>query len=356
MSVPLRPSAALREGYHSPQVAARVRLNTNESPYPPPPQWYSEVAARLAKVEFNRYPDRHAWALREALGELHGVAREEVFCANGSNEVLQSLMLAYGGHGRQALTFEPTYALHSHISRLVGTEVIQAGRSADFTIERGSLARFAPRAPEVVFLCSPNNPTGISDPPGVVGEALALFGGLVVLDEAYAPFAGATEPAAGHLEGRERLVVVRTFSKSWGLAGARLGYAIAAPEVVSAMEAACLPYHLDSFTQLAGIVALEQAEAAEAHIAELVSERARLQQGLGNLGLTYWPSDANFVLFASPAGEADALWEALLRRSVLVRNCSSWPGLEGCLRVTVGTPEENAAFLDALQQSLEELS
>ncbi len=356
MSIKTRDSVALRSGYHSPQVPAAIRLNTNESPYPPPAAWYEEVRAGLNAISFNRYPDRHAWELREALAGLHGVSPEEIFCANGSNEVLQSLMLAYGGPGRQALTFEPTYALHSHISQLVGTEVIQADREPDFSIDPKQFDSLAERDPEVVFFCSPNNPTANSDPPELAAAALESFSGLVVVDEAYGSFSPHSAIPLRRSENGDRLVVVRTFSKAMAMAGMRLGYAIADPEVVSAMEAACLPYHLDAFKQMAGIVAVRQHRLEEPSFAELIAERSRIQAGIAAVGLGYWQSDANFVLFSSGPMSADALWQGLLNRSVLVRNCSSWPGLEGCLRVTVGTPAENDGFLAALSGAFGELS
>lgn len=344
--VPPRAQLAAMEGYHSPQVAAEVRLNTNESPFPPPESWRDDLAAELERIDFNRYPDRGAGELRRAIAELHGVAPEEVFCANGSNEVLQCLLLAYGGPGRRALVFEPTYALHSHISRLTGTEVVVGTRDRDFTVAEDELERMLKAAePTVTFLCSPNNPTGRSEPPELVRRAGALAPGLVVVDEAYGQFARWSALEAR----RPGLVVVRTFSKTWAMAAARLGYLVGDPEVVTACQAACLPYHLSSLTQAAGLLALRYRREMERRVALVAEERGRLAAALQDAPVETWPSDANFILFRSRRRDARQLWQALLEQGVLVRDCSDWDGLEGCLRVTVGTPAENDRFLAALE-------
>jgi histidinol-phosphate aminotransferase len=361
----VRPDLLLRTGYHSPQVPAEVRLNTNESPYPPPDAWVTELTAALSGLEFNRYPDRHATALRAALAELHSVTPDEVFCANGSNEVLQCLLLAFGGPGRQAAMFEPTYALHGHISRLTGTEVVTGRRGADFLVEQEAVEELlAGSAPTVTFLCSPNNPTGRSEPPALVSLLLERAPGLVVVDEAYGQFSDWSAldlrkprgPAVGGPpvpgEGRRRLVVVRTFSKTWALAAARLGYMVADPEVVAACQETALPYHLSAPAQLAGLLALRHRDEMERRVAKVAEERGRLTASLAQLPLELWPSDANFVLFRPLGREARAVWQGLVDRSVLVRDCSGWDGLAGCLRVTVGTPEENDRFLAAIRGCL----
>jgi histidinol-phosphate aminotransferase len=253
---PIRPDLQLAEGYHSPQVEAEVRLNTNESPFPPPEDWSRELLDALGEVSFHRYPDRPATELRAAVAGLHGVSPDEVFCANGSNEVLQCLLLAYGGPGRRALVFEPTYALHSHISRVTGTAVVEAARDDDFEIVvADAVAVLAAERPDVTFLCSPNNPTGRAEPPQTVAAVLEAAPGLVIVDEAYGQFSAWT---ALDLRGPAHpgLVVTRTFSKTWAMAGARLGYLVADPAVVRACEAVVLPYHLSTQTQLAGLLAL----------------------------------------------------------------------------------------------------
>jgi len=351
-----RQDLADLEGYHSAQVPASVRLNTNESPFPPPESWREELAGALERIEFNRYPDRQASELRGALAEYHGVDPKEIFCANGSNEVLQSLLLAYGGPRRRALVFEPTYALHSHIALLTGTEVCRGGRQSDFTIDPTEAARaIGAFEPTVTFVCSPNNPTGRSESPGLVAHMVNEAPGLVVVDEAYGQFARwsalelRSEPAGLDVSG---LIVVRTFSKTWSMAAARLGYLIADPEVVAACEAATLPYHLSSLSQAAGVLALHYRSDMEGRVALVAEERGRLAAGLGPLDVETWPSDANFILFRPKKLAAGEVWQALVEHSVLVRNCSTWEGLPGCLRVTVGTPRENNTFLSALEEIL----
>jgi histidinol-phosphate aminotransferase len=342
----------LGEGYHSPQVEAEVRLNTNESPFHPPEAWRRELLDALGEVSFHRYPDRPATELRAAIAELHGVSAEEIFCANGSNEVLQCLLLAYGGPGRRALVFEPTYALHSHISRLTGTEVIVGGRTEDFRIDPAdAVALLEAERPDITFLCSPNNPTGRAEPRPTVEAVLQAAPGLVIVDEAYGQFSSWT---ALDLRGPDQpgLVVTRTFSKTWAMAGARLGYLVADPAVVQACEAVVLPYHLSTQTQLAGLLALRHLAEMESRVALISEERGRLAAALGDLPVESWPSDANFILFRPLTKSADQVWQELLDHSVLVRNCADWDGLPGCLRVTVGRPDENDRFLTALKEIL----
>jgi histidinol-phosphate aminotransferase len=343
-----RADLSMRPGYHSAQVAVEVRLNTNESPFPPPPGWLEALVEELHGIEFHRYPDRSAWELRKALADLHGVVPEAVFCANGSNEVLQSLCLAYGGPGRRALTFEPTYALHSHIAHLTGTGVAEAERRDDFTLDPGVVAAAIDDAgPAIVFLCSPNNPTGGADDRSLVEQVLAQAPGLVVVDEAYGQFA---EWSAIDLVADDRpLVVTRTYSKTWAMAAVRLGYLIGPPAIVEVLERVALPYHLDAMKQAAGRLALRFTDEMERRVATIVAERGRLFEGLAGLGMTTWPSQANFILWR-PERDADAVWQGLLDHSVLVRNCSTWPRLAGCLRVSVGTPAENDRFLSALAE------
>lgn len=350
--ISVRPDLALMAGYHSPQVEVKVRLNTNESPYPPPQAWVEAVREELGAIAFHRYPDREAKALRIALAELHGVGPDQVFCANGSNEVLQSLCLAYGGTGRTAAVFEPTYALHSHIARVTGTAVaVGERRPADFGLDPAEAERvLAEAAPAITFLCSPNNPTGTVDPPELLERALAAAPGLVVVDEAYGQFA--PRSALELVDGRRPLVVTRTYSKTWSMAAARLGYLVGPPEVVAACESVVLPYHLDAFKQVAGRLALSFRDEMEGRVAALVAERERLFAALAVLPVETWPSGANFLLLRPRERDGAEVWRALVERSVLVRDCSSWPRLAGCLRVTVGTPEEGDAFLAALAEVL----
>ena len=343
-----RSDLGLREGYHSPQVEVDVRLNTNESPLPPPQAWIDELVTEVGALAYHRYPDRAATELRRALAGLHGVRPDQVFCANGSNEVIQCLCLAYGGPGRSVATFEPTYALHAHIAHLTGTAVAEAPRRPDFSIDPAvASGLMAAASPAICFLCSPNNPTGLTEDPSSVRHVLAAAPGLVVVDEAYGQFA--TWSAVGLVDDATPLVVTRTFSKTWSMAGLRLGYLIGPAPVVRVLDRVALPYHLDAVKQAAGRLALRYVGEMETRVAAIVGERNRLLDGLSSLGVTTWPSEANFVLFRPEGGRKGAeVWQGLLERSVLVRDTSSWPGLANCLRVTVGTAHDNDRFLAAL--------
>jgi histidinol-phosphate aminotransferase len=349
---PLRDDLGVMAGYHSAQVEVDVRLNTNESPLPPPAAFVEALAEAVAAIHLHRYPDRSCTALRADLARLHGVRPDQVFVANGSNEVLQCLLLAYGGPGRTAAVFEPTYAMHGTIARMTGTTVAVGQRADDFTLPPAEVQRVLDAAhPEVTFLCSPNNPTGRVEPKDVVEEVLEQAPGLVVVDEAYAQFA--TWSALGMVDDDVPMVVTRTYSKTWSMAAARLGYLLGpAPLVAALWEKAALPYHVDAVKQAAGRLALRFTDEMEQRVALLVAERERLALGLSRLPVATWPSEANFLLFRPETRPGGDVWQALVDRSVLVRDCSSWPRLDGCLRVTVGTPEENSAFLGALEEVL----
>jgi histidinol-phosphate aminotransferase len=349
-----RESIALMDGYHSPQIDVEVRLNTNESPEPPPAAFAAAVAEAIADVAWHRYPDRAATELRTRIGALHGVGPEQVFAANGSNEVLQTLLLTYGGPGRAAAMFEPTYALHSHLSRITGTSVAEGERGPGFALDLDEVERvLRAERPAITFLCSPNNPTGVVDSPDDLRAVLDLveeIGGLLCVDEAYGQFA--SHSALDLLDDDTPLVVSRTYSKTWAMAAARLGYLIGPAWVVSELEKVVLPYHLDAMTQIAGTVALDHLDAMNSRVAALVEERGRLVDRMADLPLEIWPSGANFVLFRPTTIDGREVWQQLTERSVLVRDCSSWPRLDGCLRVTVGTPDEDDRFLNALREIL----
>lgn len=371
----LRPNIVELKSYHSPQLDVEVRLNTNESPYPPPEGFEEAVAEAIGAASWNRYPERKAQSLCAALGEFHDLPASQIFAANGSNEVIQTLLMCYGGAGRKVAVFQPTYALHSHIARSLSSELVVGERTPDFALDLDKTASLIRRErPSIVFLCSPNNPTGLADSNESVAAVLeqtAAVGGLLLVDEAYAEFAPAT--ALDLLEERTPLVVTRTYSKTWAMAAARLGYLAGPSQLVADLEKAALPYRLNSITQAVGEIALRFQEEMSVRVASIKSERARICSGLDDLGVRYWHSDANFILFradlpqkasqqASPdnassnlAGipEGDPVWRRLVSRSVLVRDCSSWPGLSGCLRVTVGTPAENSRFLSALSETLQ---
>jgi histidinol-phosphate aminotransferase len=343
-----RDDVALMAGYHSPQVSVEVRLNTNEAPVPPPDAFRRRLADALSGLDWHRYPDRAATELRAGIADLEGVRPDQVFAANGSNEVLQVLCLTYGGPGRSVAVFEPTYALHSHIARITGTAVAEGERNEDFTLDMDAVQRVLRDAsPAITFLCSPNNPTGLVETEETVRAVLDVAPGLLVVDEAYGQFAPWS--ALDLVDEDTPLVVTRTYSKTWSMAAARLGYLIGPRWLVAELEKVVLPYHLDTMKQIAGRLALEHEREMDARVAALVEERGRLSARLQELPLDVWPSGANFVLVRPQARDGHAVWQSLLDRSVLVRDCSSWPRLEGCLRITIGTPEEDDALLDALE-------
>ena len=350
----VRADIALREGYHSPQIDVDVRLNTNEAPDAPPEGFHEALHTALDEVAWHRYPDRAAAALRARLAQRYGLDPSEVFVANGSNEVLQTLLLTYGGGGRKTALFEPTFAMHGHISKTVGSTVIEGDRADDYSLDLDEVRRVVTEhSPEVLFLCSPNNPSGIVDPPGTVEEVLSIMdgtGGLLVVDEAYGQFAD--HSAVDLINDDTPLVVTRTFSKTWAMAGARLGYVLGPSWVIAELEKTVLPYHLDSFKQAAGIAALDFSDEMDERVEGIKGERERMIAALGELPVTVWPSGANFFLFRADDMSGQELWQALVDRSVLVRNCSNWPKISECLRVTVGAPEDNDRFLDAVTQIL----
>ena len=345
------------EGYHSAQVEVPVRLNTNESPYPPPAAFIAEWQAALGEASYNRYPDREAGELRAAIAEHLGQPAARIFPANGSNEVLQTLLLTYAGSGRRALLFEPTYALHAHLARITATEVVEGERNDRMAIDLDSAAALIARhRPSIVFVCSPNNPTGTVETREVVTALLDLVagqGGLLVVDEAYGEFAAWS--ALELVSDAAPLVVVRTYSKVWSLAALRLGFGVGPEWLVAELDKVVLPYHLSVPTQLAGRLALAHRDDMERRVASLIEERGRLFAALSELdGVTVFPSGANFLLFRV-RGDGRAVWKSLLSRGVLIRDFSRWPRLDECLRVTVGTPSENDAFLDALRGTLQEV-
>lgn len=355
--ISVRPDLRTLEGYHSAQVDVRVRLNTNESPQPPPAAFRDAVAAEVSRVEWHRYPDRAATDLRAAIADQHGVDPAQVFAANGSNEVLQTVLLAYAGPGRTVATFEPTYQMHAQIARVTGARVVEGERGDDFTLDPDEVVRVMREfEPDVVFLTSPNNPTGLVEPVERVRQLLDIAPGLVVVDEAYAQFADWT--ALDLVDETTPLVVTRTFSKTWSMAGARLGYLIGPSWLVTELEKVVLPYHLDTVKQIAGRLALRFTDDMNDRVEQIVAERDRVTAALADLDVEVFPSGANFVLFRthSPTLSGREIWQGLVDRSVLIRDCSGWPRLDGCLRVTIGTPDENTEFLAALAAVLAEES
>ncbi len=337
--------------YVSPQLPARYRLNTNESPYPPPQAMVEEVAEELRAIALNRYPDRDATRLYDAISEHVGWSREGLWVANGSNEVFLHIFLGFGGGSRSSLVFEPTYSLHSLIPQIASTRVIVLDRAQDFHIDvKAALKTIEAEGPEVVIVCSPNNPTGDCEPLDTVEAFLDAAPGIVVVDEAYGEFAGAEHSARPLLDDHPNLVITKTFSKAWRLAGVRIGYMLAQPTLIAELARVRLPYNLSAITQILGEAAIRHSEDTLRLVDALVTERDRLAEGLREKGLKVYPAKANFVLFE--IDDADRVWKELLERDVLVRNYSGSRGLENCLRVTAGLPEETDAFLAALWEVL----
>jgi histidinol-phosphate aminotransferase len=352
--LPLRDDLRGKSPYGAPQLDVPIRLNTNENPYPPPPELVADVAeaVRAEAAELHRYPDRDAVALRHDLADYLTVSTRvvlseaNVWAANGSNEILQQILQAFAGPGRTALGFEPSYSMHPIIASGTRTEWLPAPRRADFSLDTAAAAEaIRERRPDVVFVTSPNNPTGGSIPFEELREILDAASGIVVVDEAYAEFS--SQPSAVSLlaEYPARLIVSRTMSKAFAFAGGRLGYLAAAPAVVDALQLVRLPYHLSRLTQAAARAALRHADATLDSVHKLAAERDRVLEALAGLGFDPVPSDANFVLFGRFADPA-AAWKSYLDNGVLIRD----PGIEGHLRVSIGTPEENDAFLEASKE------
>ncbi|MGO8961642.1 MAG: histidinol-phosphate transaminase [Streptosporangiaceae bacterium] len=353
LQLPIRSDLAGRHPYGAPQLDVPVRLNTNENPYPPSGALAADIAAAMADVAvgLNRYPDRDAVALRAALASYlgHELTASNTWAANGSNEIIQQLLQAFGGPGRSALGFEPSYSMHPLIAQTTATRWIAAVRTSDFSLDPGHAAESVRlHQPDVVFLTSPNNPTGSAAPLPVIEAVCETAPGMVVVDEAYAEFARAQSATALSLLPRyPRLVVVRTMSKAFALAGARVGYLAADPAVVEAMLIVRLPYHLSAMTQAVALAALRHSAELLSSVALIRAERDQLVAALRGFGLTAADSDANFVLFGRFT-DRHAVWQELLDRGVLIRET----GPPGWLRVSVGTSAEMATFRSEMARVL----
>jgi histidinol-phosphate aminotransferase len=354
MVLPLREELRGIEPYGAPQLDVPVALNVNENPYPPSEAIVADVATAVADATrtLNRYPDREFGELRAALaGYLgHGVQPEQVWAANGSNEVMLQILQAFGGPGRVAVSFAPTYSMYPEYARDAMTGWVVGHREADFSLDVDhALAVIKEHQPSVVLLPSPNNPTGTALPLDTVRAVCEAAPGVVVIDEAYGEFRRAGTPSALELlPATPNLVVSRTMSKAFALAGARLGYLAASPEICDALRVVRLPYHLSAVTQAVARVALRHADELLARVDDLRAERDAIVAWLRAQGLQVADSDANFALFGT-FEDRHAVWQGLLDRGVLIRET----GPDGWLRVSVGTPEEMAAFRAALMEVLE---
>jgi histidinol-phosphate aminotransferase len=347
--LPLRDDLRGKSPYGAPQLAVPVRLNTNENPHPPTQALVDDVVAsvREAAVDLHRYPDRDAVELRRDLAAYltsqTGVALgvENLWAANGSNEILQQLLQAFGGPGRSAIGFVPSYSMHPIISDGTRTEWLEAARADDFALDLDrAVAAVAAHQPDVVFIASPNNPSGQSVSLADLRRLLDVVPGILIVDEAYGEFSSQPSAVALVEEYPTKLVVTRTMSKAFAFAGGRLGYLIATPALIDAMLLVRLPYHLSSVTQAAARAALRHADDTLGSVATLIAERQRVMMALSGMGFRVIPSDANFVLFGQFA-DAPSAWQHYLEDGVLIRDV----GIPGFLRATTGLADENDAFL-----------
>jgi len=355
--VPLRPELIGQQPYGAPQLDVPVRLNTNENPYPPPAGVVAAITAAVGAeaAGLNRYPDRECLRLRAALADYLNaesgarLGPEQLWPANGSNEVMQQLLQAFGGPGRTALSFAPTYSMYPEYARNTFTEWVTGRRSDDFGLDLDAALPLIERVqPSVVLLTSPNNPTGTALPPSQLRAVLDAAPGLVVVDEAYAEFRRAGVPSAVQLlPDHPQLVVTRTMSKAFALAGGRLGYLAASAEVVDAVRIVRLPYHLSAVSQATALAALAHSGELQAALQALRTERDATLAWLREQGLRAADSEANFVLFGTFA-DRHGVWQGVVDRGVLIRET----GPDGWLRVSIGTPEEMAAFRSALSDLL----
>jgi histidinol-phosphate aminotransferase len=347
--LPLRDDLRGLKPYGAPQAPLPIALNVNENTHPVPQEVADDILDSIARAlrDVNRYPDREFTALREGFAAYlgHGLGREQIWAANGSNEVLQHLLQAFAGPGRTAFGFAPTYSMYPLLTRATGAEWVAGTRAPDFGVDaQDAAAQVADAAPDVVFLCSPNNPTGTPLGLDVVEAVYEATDGIVIVDEAYHEFAPRDERSAlTLLPGRERLAVSRTMSKAFAFAGARVGYLAADPALIDALRLVRLPYHLSALTQAAASAALHHASTMLRMVDEIVAQRDRISATVEALGYTAHESWSNFVLFGGVQDPA-ATWRALYDRGVLIRDV----GIAHHLRVTAGTDEETTAFLDAL--------
>jgi histidinol-phosphate aminotransferase len=352
--LPLREDLRGKSPYGAPQLAVPVRLNTNENPHPPTKALVDDVVRSVgeAAADLHRYPDRDAVALRRDLagyltaqtGTPLGV--ENLWAANGSNEILQQLLQAFGGPGRTAIGFVPSYSMHPIIADRTRTEWLEAARADDFSLDLDTaVTAITDRQPDVVFIASPNNPSGQSVSLPDLRRLLDVVPGILIVDEAYGEFSSQPSAVALVEEYPTKLVVTRTMSKAFAFAGGRLGYLVATPAVIDAMLLVRLPYHLSSVTQAAARAALRHADDTLSSVAALIAERERVTTALSGMGFRVIPSDANFVLFGEFA-DARATWQRYLDAGILIRDV----GVPGYLRATTGLADENDEFLRASAQ------
>ena len=348
--LPLRDNLRGLTPYGAPQLHVPVALNVNENTHGIPPEVAHDIVAALAVAvtTVNRYPDREFTELRDSLSRYlgHGLTRGNIWAANGSNEVLQQVLQAFGGPGRSVLGFAPTYSMYPLLASGTGTRWVAGGRDEGFELSPATAVEWVNRvSPDLVFLCSPNNPTGTPLSLETIAAVYDATDGIVVVDEAYAEFGPDEAPTAlSLLPGRERLLVSRTMSKAFAFAGVRVGYLAADPAVTDALRLVRLPYHLSALTQAAAVAALAHTPAMLAMVDDIRGQRDRIVSELARLGYSPLRSASNFVLFGG-VEDPRGTFEALLAGGILVRDV----GIPGHLRVSAGTEAETTAFLDALE-------
>ena len=353
--LPLREALRPMSPYGAPQVPAQASLNTNENPFSPSPALQKAITDAVAKVaaDLNRYPDRDATALRTKLAgyinELSGTkfSADNIWAANGSNEIIQSIFLAFAQG--PVLGFTPSYSMHPLIAKVTGANWIDGKRNADFSLNTtDAISEIQKNKPTLTFITTPNNPTGGAVTIAEIqqlADACKVVGGLLVVDEAYAEFSQ-EKSAVTLIANNPHVIVIRTMSKAFAFAGARVGYLVSDVAVKDAMMIVRLPYHLSALTQAAAQVAIDHRAELLGGVATLIAARESVVQALGDMGLTTITSSANFVLFTGFKQDAPQLWAALLEKGVLIRDV----GLSGYLRVTIGNEAENTLFISALKE------
>lgn len=347
---PARPELEDIAAYDAKDVRAEVRLSANENPHNLPGEILDKLADRVRRdIDFNRYPDPLCAHLRTMIAEANGLEPTNVLVGNGGDELILDLVLAWGGPGRTLVDLPPTFAMYGIDARITGTGVIEVPRLADFSVDADALMRVvAEHDPDIIVVSNPNNPTGTMVPETLMIDLLNATDALVLVDEAYFEFSRQT--MRPHMERHPNLVILRTFSKAFSLAGLRAGYLLAHEDVIRELTKVRQPYSVNRFTQVAAALTFRERVVFEAGIRETLRFRDRLVHGLGAIpGVEVFPSEANYVLFR--VQHASAVWRDLLHdHSVLVRDFSRTPGLEDCLRVTVGSEQEVERFIDAMEE------
>ena len=352
--LPIRDDLRGSKPYGAPQLPEGIQLNVNENSFGVPESVQQEIIEQISQIlpSLNRYPDREFLGLREALSEYltEKPPKEQIWAANGSNEILQQFHQAFGGPGRKVLSFGPTYSMYPVIAKSTLSDYIELPREADYSLSADYVSRsISETNPDIVILCNPNNPSGTAIDKEVIKAAYEQTEGMLLVDEAYAEFSS-EESSIDLLEGRPRLVISRTMSKAFAFAGARLGYLVADPAVVDAMRLVRLPYHLSALTQAASIAALRNSKLMLANVQQISTQRQRVGEELSRMGLQVVPSESNFLLvegFADPRGVFDFLME----QGLIVRKTT----IPGALRITIGTPEENDKLLELMPKALSSL-